>query len=262
MVDVGASKVYLQCVGSGSPTIVWNAGASGPGWLNTAQYLMPKLAETTRFCTYDRPGLGWSEPGTYDDVSHWSQAVTDLHTALTKAGEKGPYVMAGHSYGGLLARLFTLTYPKEVAGLVSIDPSHEDEFAGPATDPTAPFGITTCNDASCRLYGDIQAIKKLEGGKVAGSLGALPLVVLSHSPDLPFWNPAYDAVWEKLGTDTATASSNARHVIASWSTHLIPYTQPGLTIEAIKQVVTAARASDHALPACGPAFTQLGGLCQ
>lgn len=262
MVDVGGHKLYLQCVGSGSPTIVWNAGAQGPGWLDTAQYLMGKLAETSRVCVYDRPGLGWSDPGPYEDVSHWSQAVTDLHTALAKAGEKGPYVMAGHSYGGLLARLFTLMYPKEVAGLVSIDPAHEDEWAGPAVDPNAPFGITTCTDASCPLYGDIQAMKKLEGGKVAGSLGALPLVVLSHAPDLPFWNQAYDATWEKLGTDTATASSNARHVIASWSTHLIPYTQPGLVIEALKQVVTAARASDHALPACGTAFTQLGGLCQ
>jgi hypothetical protein len=119
-----------------------------------------------------------------------------------------------------------------------------------------------CKDASCPLYGDIQAMKQLEGGKVAGSLGALPLVVLSHAPDLPFWNPAYDATWEKLGTDTATASSNARHVIASWSTHLIQYIQPGLVMEAVKQVVAAARASDHALPACGSAFTQLGGLCQ
>jgi pimeloyl-ACP methyl ester carboxylesterase/streptogramin lyase len=262
MVDVGGNKVYLQCVGSGSPTIVWEAGAGGSGWLGTAQYLMGKLAETSRFCVYDRPGLGWSDPGPYDDVSHWSQAVTDLHTALAKAGEKGPYVMAGHSYGGLLARLFTLTYPEEVAGLVSIDPAHEDEWAGPAVDQFAPFGITMCNDSSCPLYGDIQAMKKLEGGKVAGSLGALPLVVLSHAPGLPFWNPSYDPTWERLGTDTATASSNARHVIASWSTHLIPYMQPGLVIEALKQVVTAARASDHALPACGPAFTELGGLCQ
>ena len=262
MVDVGGNKVYVQCVGSGSPTVVWIAGAQGPGWLNSAQYLMGKLAETSRFCTCDRPGLGWSEPGPYDDVSHWSQAVADLRTALTKAGEKGPYVMVGHSYGGLLARLYALTYPKEVAGLVSIDPAHEDEWAGPATDPTAPFGITTCLDASCPLYGDIQAMRKLEGGKVAGSLGDLPLVVLSHAPDLPFWVPDYDATWEKLGTDTATASSNVAHVIASWSTHLIPYAQPGLVIEAVMQVVAAARTSDHALPACGAAFTRLGGLCQ
>ncbi len=104
-------------------------------------------------------------------------------------------------------------------------------------------------------------MKKLQGGKVAGSLGALPLVVLSHAPDLPFWAADYDALWEKLGTDTATASSNARHVIASWASHMIPYTQPGLVVEAVKQVVAAARASDHTLPACGTAFTALGGAC-
>lgn len=262
LVDVGGHKLYLQCVGSGSPTIVWEAGAQGSGWLNTAQYLMGRLAETSRVCVYDRAGLGWSDPGPNEEMSHWSQVVADLHMVLAKAGEKGPYVLAGHSYGGLLVRLFALTYPKDVAGLVSIDPSHEDEWAGPAVDPNAPFGITTCTDASCPLYGDIQAMKKLEGGKVGGSLGALPLVVLSHAPDVPFWNPAYDATWERLGADTGTASSNARHVIASWSTHLIPYAQPGLVIEAVKQVVAAARASNHALPACGTAFTQLGGLCQ
>jgi len=262
MVDVGGHRLYLQCVGSGSPTIVWEAGSGGPGWLGTAEYLMGRLAETSRVCVYDRAGLGWSDPGPNEEMSHWSQVVTDLHTALAKAGETGPYVMAGHSYGGLLARLFALMYPKEVSGLVAVDPSHEDEWAGPATDPSAPFGITTCTDASCPLYGDIQAIKKLEGGKVTGSLGALPLVVLSHAPDLPWWNSDYDTTWEKLGADTATASSNARHVSASWSTHMIPYTQPGLVIEAVKQVVAAARASDHTLPACGAALTDLGGLCQ
>jgi pimeloyl-ACP methyl ester carboxylesterase/streptogramin lyase len=262
MIDVDGHSLYLQCVGSGGPTIVWEAGAYGSGWTYTAQYLMGRLAETSRVCVYDRAGLGWSEPGPYDDVSHWSAVVADLHAALGKAGEKGPFVMVGHSYGGLLVRLFAYTYPKEVAGVVAIDPSHEDEWAGPAVDEYAPFGIKTCVDASCPLYGDIQAMHKLENGKVAGSLGDLPLVVLSHAPDLPFSAPDYDATWLKLGTDTATASSNVAHVTASWSTHPIPYAQPGLVIEAVRQVVTAARATDHALPACGVAFTRLGGLCR
>ena len=101
MVDVGGHRLYLQCVGSGSPTIVWEAGYNGSGWLNTSQYLMGKLAESSRVCTYDRANLGWSDRGP-TETSYWSQAVTDLHTALAKGGEKGPYVMAGHSYGGLL----------------------------------------------------------------------------------------------------------------------------------------------------------------
>ena len=248
VVDVGGHRLYIQCVGSGSPTIVWEAGAQGSGWMGTAQYLMGKLAETSRVCAYDRAGLGWSDPGPNEELSHWSQVVTDLHTALAKAGEKGPYVMAGHSYGGLLARLFALTYPEEVAGVAAVDPSPEDE---------------TCTNAPCPLSPDVQAMRKLEGGKVAGSLGDLPLVVISHSPDLPFWDPAsHDATWEQLGAETVTASSNARRVVASWSTHLIPYSQPGLVIEAVRQVVAAARASSHTLPACGAAFTELGGQCE
>jgi pimeloyl-ACP methyl ester carboxylesterase len=261
MVDVGGHRLYLQCVGSGSPTIVWEAGAQGSGWLGTAQYLMGKLAEIGRVCVYDRAGLGWSDPGPNDEFTHWTQTVKDLHAALQKAGEPGPYVMAGYSYGGLLARLFAYTYPSEVSGLVLVDPAHEDEFAGPV-DPTAPLGITACTDASCPVYEEIQAVHRLTGGKVAGSLGKLPLIVLSHAPDLQFWTPDYDAYWERLGTETATASSNSGHVVASWSTHPIPYAQPGLVIEAVRQVTAAARASDHGLPACGPVITQLGGLCQ
>ena len=188
MVDVGGNKVYVQCVGSGSPTIVWIAGAAGPGWLNSAQYLMGKLAETSRFCTYDRPGLGWSEPGPYDDVSHWSQAVADLHTALGEGRREGS-VRDDRSLVRRSAREVVRAHVPEGRGGPGLDRSGPRGRVGRTRDgPTAPFGITTCTDASCPLFGDIQAIKKLEGGKVAGSLGDLPLVVLSHAPDLPFWN--------------------------------------------------------------------------
>ena len=79
MVDVGGHRLYLQCVGSGSPTIVWEAGAQGSGWLNTAQYLMGRLAETSRVCVYDRPGLGWSDPARTRSSAtgpRWSRTCT------------------------------------------------------------------------------------------------------------------------------------------------------------------------------------------
>jgi pimeloyl-ACP methyl ester carboxylesterase len=219
------------------------------------------MAPTTRFCVFDRLGLGFSDPSPDDDFLHWWQHVSDLHALLQEGDVPGPYVMAGYSYGGLLARLYTYAYPSDVAGLLAIDPSHEDQFAGPV-DPNAPLGITTCTDASCPVYEDIQKAHALTGGKVAGSLRALPLVVLSHAPTLPGFDPAYDAYWLQMGADTATASSNSVHVVASWSSHPIPYAQPGLVIEALDQVVVAVRASDHTLPACGSDFTRLGGVCQ
>ncbi len=128
---------------------------------------------------------------------HWVADVDDIHAALAAAGESGPYVPVGHSYGGLLARVFAYAYPTEVQGVVSIDPAHEDQYDGPVANPDAP---ASCADASCPFYEDIQAVKKLNGGKVAGSLGALPLVVIAHDPSLAFWDDAaYDDYWLKLG---------------------------------------------------------------
>jgi pimeloyl-ACP methyl ester carboxylesterase len=261
MVEIGDHRLYLQCVGSGSPTIVWEAGYTNSGWIDTAQYLMGRLAPISRICAYDRRGQGFSDPNPADDFLHWSQTVTDLHTLLQKAGVSGPYVIAGYSFGGLLARLYAYTYRSEVAGLVLVDPAHEDQFAGPP-EQNGPAGISTCTDPSCPVYADIQAVHALTHGKVAGSLGAVPLVVLSHSPALPFDPAAYDAYWLKLGAQAATASSNSVHVVASWSSHPIPFSQPGLVIEAVREVVAAAKASNHALPACGTAFTNLGGFCK
>lgn len=260
-IDVGGHGLYLQCAGTGSPTIVWEAGAFGSGRLETAQYLMGRLSRIGRVCVYDRAGLGLSDPGPDEEFTNWAQTVDDLHTLLQKGDVPGPYVLAGYSYGGLLAKVFAYTYPGEVSGLVLIDPANEDEFAGPV-DPMAPYGITSCTDSTCPVFDDIAAVHALTKGKVAGSLGALPLVVLSHSPDHPFWAPEYDAYWLELGTETATASSNAVHVVASRSSHPIPFAQPALVIEAIGQVMAAAGAADHALAACGAAFTQLGGQCQ
>jgi pimeloyl-ACP methyl ester carboxylesterase len=260
MVEVGDHDLYLQCVGSGSPTILYEAGYSDSGWIDTAQYLMGRLSPTSRFCAYDRRGQGFSDPNPADDFLHWSQTVSDLHTLLTKARVSGPYVITGYSFGGLLARLYAYTYPSEVTGLVLVDPGSEDQFAGPGS--PGPLNITTCTDSSCPVYSDIQAVHALTHGKIAGSLGALPLVVVSHSPTLPF-NPAEtDAYFLKLGDQAATASSNSVHVVASWSSHPILFSQPGLVTEAVRQVVAAARASNHKLPACGTAFTQLGGVCK
>ncbi len=110
------------------------------------------------------------------------------------------------------------------------------------------------------MYTLITALEDGIHGRIPGSLGALPLIVISHDPALPWLGDA-DANWEEAQDTLATASSNAVHVDTTRSSHLIPFSQPGLVVEAVREVVAAARAADHALPRCGPAFTKLGGKC-
>lgn len=125
MIDVGGHQLYLNCVGSGSPTVVLEPGAGATsaqlGWI------APAAARSTRVCVYDRAGRGWSEPA--DTPQDGAQIATDLHTLLHRAGETGPYVLAGHSFGGLYVRIFAAHYPDEVAGLVLVDSTESKEPA-------------------------------------------------------------------------------------------------------------------------------------
>ena len=117
LVDVGGHQMRLSCAGSGSPTVVLEPGAGGTsasmGWV------APAVADQTRVCVYDRAGRGGSEPA--DSPQDGARIATDLHTLLHQAGVPGPYVLAGHSFGGLYVRIFAAHYPDEVAGLVLID---------------------------------------------------------------------------------------------------------------------------------------------
>ena len=125
LIDVGGHELYLSCAGSGSPTVVLEPGAGATsaqmGWI------APAVARSTRVCVYDRAGRGWSEPA--DTPQDGAQIATDLHTLLHRAGESGPYVLAGHSFGGLYVRAFAAHYPDEVAGLVLVDATAAQEPA-------------------------------------------------------------------------------------------------------------------------------------
>lgn len=124
LIDVGGRRLHVNCAGSGSPTVVLEAGASS--FAIDWTLVQPEIARTYRVCSYDRAGSGWSDPRT--DVETPARIVADLHKALGAAGEKPPYVMVGASAGGLYVRLFQLEHPSEVAGLVFVDPSTEDRL--------------------------------------------------------------------------------------------------------------------------------------
>ncbi|MFD1547734.1 alpha/beta fold hydrolase [Nonomuraea guangzhouensis] len=123
MVDIGGRRIHLWEAGEGSPTVVI-VPALGEPCLDFAP-LLPDLASETATVVFDRAGLGWSDPA-WSPMAH-VDAAGDLHTALHRAGIEPPYILAGHSMGGWVLRLFASAYPDEVAGMVFIDSSHPDQ---------------------------------------------------------------------------------------------------------------------------------------
>lgn len=123
LIDIGGYRLHLNCSGQGMPTVIMDAGAGGNSL--TWRLVQPEIARFTRVCTYDRAGLGWSDPGPLPRTSR--QFVSELHALLTRAGIKGPYILAGHSLGGMNMRLYAALYPDEVAGMALVDSGHEDQ---------------------------------------------------------------------------------------------------------------------------------------
>ena len=124
LIDIGGRNIHLHCLGEGSPTILLEAGLNefSVQWAR----IQAQLKETNRVCRYDRAGLGWSDVAELD--LSVERAVSDLQEALTGANEQGPYLLVGHSFGGVNVRLFANQYPQAVAGMVLVDSAHEEQF--------------------------------------------------------------------------------------------------------------------------------------
>ncbi|MDQ5829517.1 MAG: alpha/beta hydrolase [Actinomycetota bacterium] len=126
MVAVGGYSLHINRVGQGSPTVVLDAGSGGfsAQWVRVQR----EVSGTTRVCAYDRAGMGWSEMG--PDPRDAKQITGELHTLLSKAGIEGPYVLVGHSFGGMYMQTYAARYPDEVAGVALVDsPTDPDQFS-------------------------------------------------------------------------------------------------------------------------------------
>lgn len=122
VVDLDGYGLHLWCQGSGSPTVVLSAGSGDYSF--DWEPVMEGLRGQVRVCSYDRAGFAWSAAGPIPRTM--AQEAFEVRSALRRAGEEGPYVLVGHSLGGLVARVFAHDYPADVAGLVLVDPTHED----------------------------------------------------------------------------------------------------------------------------------------
>ncbi len=160
MVDVGGYKLHIQCEGQGSLTVVMEAGLgdSSTIWAR----VWPGVAKTTRVCLYDRAGLGWSETSPKSRTA--KIIVEELHTLLTNANIPAPYILVGHSIGGVYMRFFAQTYPNEVAGMILVDSSHEEQLQ------RAPEAFVTFEKSSMQ-----KMIRQMEMFKPLAAMGLFAL---------------------------------------------------------------------------------------
>jgi pimeloyl-ACP methyl ester carboxylesterase len=286
MVDVGGYSLHLYCTGeAGAPTVVMDSGLGGTvlDW----QLVQPEVAEFARVCTYDRAGMGWSDPAAQPRTSQ--QIVKELHTLLDNVEVQEPYVLVGHSFGGTNMQVYASQYPDEVAGMVLVDSALEDEEAITLTKSLQPspvllkilatIGVTrlpytlggeapgqTSPDlvegqaAISSHRKDIFAVadetssleESFDENRVTPmSLEDKPLVVLTAGP-LPLelitsqglsQEQAHqiDELHSESQASLTRRSQNAKQVLVEDSGHYIHVEQPDLVVDAIRQVVGAAR---------------------
>ena len=247
LVDIGGRRLYRAEMGAGEPTVVLEAGldASAAPWSG----IIPAVASFSRVVSYDRPNTTASASDPAPIPRTAADIVTDLHAVLDAAEVPGPYVLVGHSVGGLFARLYASHYPEEVAGLVLVDASHEDqeERRRPLVSPelfAAAQQATHSNIEGIDLTATFAQVKE---ARAASPLRSMPLIVLSAGQADPAgfpegWPMDVEAeLHDELQRDLIGLVPGGRHVVAEQSGHDIQQSQPDLVVEAIRAVVEAVR---------------------
>jgi pimeloyl-ACP methyl ester carboxylesterase len=279
LVDVGGYRLHVSCVGTGSPTVVIDTGVGD--WSTSWVGVQAEIAKTTRICIYDRAGYGWSEVGPQPRTSQ--QFVKELNTLLKKADIPGPYVMVGHSLGGLTARLFAHDYPSEVAGVVLVDSMNPGNVRqDPMTLKTrdrSTFSADSILPVLARIGILRMTVRPLgflphlpperEKAKLAflsrpvyfqtlqdeyrafpESLAQASTVqILGHLPLIvisrALGTTPVDVAWQGKQTELLQLSSDSQQMIAEKSGHNIEIDQPEAVVEAILKLVTKLRLEVH-----------------
>lgn len=271
LVDVGGYKLHLDCRGEGSPTVVLDAGlsASSLDWA----LVQPELAHTTRVCSYDRAGMGRSEPGPAPRSP--GHIAEELHRLLQNGGVAGPYVLVGHSLAGKNLRMFEEAHPSDVAGMVLVDarseivesPADMEGFAlalqGQATqyslarrfglarffapallgEPLVPAALATQivlaqTQPNAIAETTAEGLARMADDEVLAttSLGSLPLIVVAAGESMRNL-----ANWPEAQRAMAKLSTKGRLVLAETSHHGVHIAQPKVVLDAINGVIADVR---------------------
>ena len=176
LVNIGGHRLHLNCSGAGSPTIVLDAalGGSSLSW----SLVQPAVSRQTRTCSYDRAGFGWSDAGPMPRTA--ARIAHELRVLLERAGIPPPFVLVGHSFGGLVMRIFASRYRTDVAGLVLVDPAHPEDWVNPAPKEQIKIdrGVRLCrHGATAARLGLARAVSVLVGLGAFGIARGLVKVV-------------------------------------------------------------------------------------
>jgi pimeloyl-ACP methyl ester carboxylesterase len=240
LVDIGGRQIFYSSSGKGSPTVILEAGLGDVSGI--WDKVQPAVAEFTCVCSYDRAGQGRSDPASTPRTCR--DMVDDLHALLAGAKISPPFILVGHSFGGMLVRLYASLYPEEIAGMVLVDAVHEDRDVG--------FEAVLSEELNARNKAYLQnpsrnseCVDKLESAtqlRAARRVFDFPLVVLTRGlPDEadPVWpSEALQRVETELQLEFLKLSPRSIHIFARKSGHFIQNDEPELVVEAIKQVIT------------------------
>ena len=275
-VDIGGRSLNIYCSGYGGPAVILEGthGAAGYSWV----FIQREIAKFSTACWYDRAGYGWSDPGPFPN--HSDTIARDLHKLLENAQMPPPYVLVGCQMGAFHVRVYRGFYPSEVAGMVLVDPFHEDTTIGIhnhieafrptvvqfsrtlgrlgffrllASDPgPPPRGLAPAEWATAlAMSGQAKTIPARiseppiwvsgELARTAGGFGNLPLIVLSPGIPTEDWYTETYSMKLKLQAQLAARSTRGQHAIVENGQYAIPFEAPEAVIEAVREVVEESR---------------------
>jgi pimeloyl-ACP methyl ester carboxylesterase len=277
LVDVGGHKLHIWCSGAGAPSVILETGLGGSSvdW----GFVQPAVAQFTRVCSYDRAGMGYSDPGPSPRTAR--RIARELGQLLDRSGITEPAVLVGASIGGLAVRVFASEQAERAAGLVLVDATHEDQEH--EIPKLAPFVPLLSSVGVLRLLGvsfgqspeslapSVRKFAQATAFRAAGPKAAadeilhvresvaevkaarrrltLPLIVVTAGRGA-------NAEWHALQRDQAGLSERGCLVTAEQSGHAIAIGQPQVVVEAIRAVVNAAR-GPRDVPLCGPGLGKI-----